>query len=182
MIIKAIKFRENGFMTQPFAFGGEDGMDKFDKTVKYRSSLQNFLIDTGEDVILVDTGFPNEQPQENPDENTMIYTGSIISDYITAFRKLGYKEEQVTKILITHKHLDHTGCLKFFPKAKIYVNAEEIGANELKGLDNIIPVNFTDGAYHNFPASQKIVDGVYYIKAKGHTNGNSIIIAENDGL
>ncbi len=34
MIIKAIKFRKNGFATQPFAFGGEDGMEKFDKNVK----------------------------------------------------------------------------------------------------------------------------------------------------
>ena len=39
MIIKAVKFAENGFVTQPFAFGGEDGMDKFDPSVKYRSSL-----------------------------------------------------------------------------------------------------------------------------------------------
>lgn len=30
MKIKAVKFRNNGFMTQPFAFGGEDGADKFD--------------------------------------------------------------------------------------------------------------------------------------------------------
>ncbi len=41
-----------------------------------------------------------------------------------------------------------------------------------------MPVEFTDGAYYNFPESQKIVDGVYMIKAKGHTRGNSIVIAE----
>lgn len=27
-------------------------------------------------------------------------------------------------------------------------------------------VKFTDGAYHNFPDSQKIDDGIYFIKAK----------------
>lgn len=64
----------------------------------------------------------------------------------------------------------------------IYVNEEECDADELKNLPNIVPVKFTDGAYYNFPASQKIVDGVYYLKAKGYTKGNSIIIAENDGL
>jgi len=62
------------------------------------------------------------------------------------------------------------------------VNAEETGAEELKGLSNIVPVEFTDGAYYNFPESQKIRDGIYYIKAKGHTNGNSIVIVEKDGL
>ena len=69
-----------------------------------------------------------------------------------------------------------------FPNAKIYINADEIGADELKGLENIVPVTFTDGAYYNFPESQKIADGIYFIKAKGHTNGNSIVIVENDGL
>ena len=45
-----------------------------------------------------------------------------------------------------------------------------------------MPVEFTDGAYHNFPESQKICDGVYLVKAKGHTVGNSIVIVENEGL
>ena len=99
-----------------------------------------------------------------------------------AFAALGYKPEQVTKILLTHKHSDHSGELKSFPNAKIYVNAEEVSADELQGIDNIVPVAFTDGAYYNFPESQKIGDGIFYIKAKGHTNGNSIVIVENDGL
>jgi hypothetical protein len=99
-----------------------------------------------------------------------------------AFAALGYKPEQVTKILLTYKHADHSGELKSFPNAKIYVNADETFADELQGLDNIVPVTFTDGAYHNFPESQKIADGIYFIKAKGHTNGNSLIIAENEGL
>lgn len=43
----------------------------------------------------------------------------------------------------------------------------------------MIPVKFTDGAYYNFPKSQKIEDGIYFIKAKGHINGNSIEIVEN---
>ena len=32
MEIKAIKFREGGFATQPFAFGGEEGFENFDTT------------------------------------------------------------------------------------------------------------------------------------------------------
>jgi hypothetical protein len=38
MKIKAVKFRKEGFSTQPFAFGGEEGIDKFDPNVRYRSS------------------------------------------------------------------------------------------------------------------------------------------------
>ena len=182
MIIKAVKFRKDGFYTQPFVFGGEEGADKFDPTIRYRGSLQNYLIDTGKEVILVDTGLPYGTPEEVPNEQSLLYTGKDICSYMDAFKALGYKPEQVTKILLTHKHADHSGELKSFPNAKIYANEEETGAEELKGLNNIIPVKFTDGAYYNFPESQKIADGVYLIKAKGHTNGNSIIIAEDGGL
>lgn len=182
MEIKAVKFRKDGFYSQPFAFGGEEGPDKFDKNVRYRGSLQNYLIDTGDEVILVDTGLPAGTPEEVPDENSLAFTGKDICTYMEAFASLGYKPEQVTKILLTHRHADHSGELKSFPNAKIYVNADEVSADELKGLNNIVPVRFTDGAYYNFPDSQRIMDGIYMIKAKGHTNGNSIIVAELDGL
>ena len=182
MDIKAVKFRKDGFYTQPFVFGGEEGPQNFDPGVRYRGSLQNYLIDTGKEVILVDTGLPSGTPEEKPDGTSALYTGKDISSYMEAFAALGYKPEQVTKILLTHKHGDHSGELRSFPNAEIYVNADETSADELKGLSNIVPVEFTDGAYYNFPESQKIEDGVYFIKAKGHTNGNSIAIVENDGL
>ena len=182
MEIKAVKFRKDGFYTQPFVMGGEGGMDDFDPNIRYRGSLQNYLIDTGNEVILVDTGLPAGTPEEVPDAKSMLFTGKDICSYMEAFSALGYKPEQVTKILLTHKHADHSGELKSFPNAKIYVNADEVSADELQGLSNIVPVSFSDGAYYNFPESQKICDGVTLIKAKGHTNGNSIIIVELDGL
>lgn len=177
MQIKAVKLYENGFMTRPFALGGEDGVDKFEN-IKYRSSLQNYLIDTGKEVILVDTGMPAEAPSIATDT---IYIGSRIKDYVSALADLGYKPEQVSKILITHKHLDHTGELRSFPNAKIYASKEEKEDMEFKG-DNVIAVEYKDGAYHNFESSEKIADGVYFLPAKGHTRGNSIVIVENEGL
>ena len=68
MQIKAIRFREGGFATQPFAFGGEDGPAAFDPKVRYRSGLTNYLIDIGDEVILVDTGLPKGTPEEVPDD------------------------------------------------------------------------------------------------------------------
>ena len=182
MDIKAVKFRKDGFYTQPFAFGGEDGPDKFDRNILYRGSLQNYLIDTGSEVILVDTGLPAGTPEGSPEETALAFIGKNICSYMDALAAMGYKPEQVTKILLTHKHADHSGELRSFPNAKIYVNADEMQAAELQGLSNLVPVSFTDGAYHNFPDSQKICEGVWFIKAKGHTNGNSLVIAENEGL
>ncbi|MBO5587908.1 MAG: MBL fold metallo-hydrolase, partial [Acidaminococcaceae bacterium] len=131
--------------------------------------------------ILVDTGMPLEAPDMVVDENTQIFIGSRIKDYVSALKDLGYQPEQVTKILVTHKHEDHTGELRSFPQAKIYMSPEEADALNLHG-DNIVRVAYKDGPYHTFDASEKIAEGVYLLPAKGHTTGNSIIVAECDGL
>ena len=67
-----------------------------------------------------------------PDENSAAFTGKDICTYMEALADLGYKPEQVTKILLTHRHSDHSGELKSFPNAKVYVNQEEMDAAELQ--------------------------------------------------
>lgn len=180
MEIKAIRMFDHGFMTQQFAFGGENKME-FDEQILYRSSLQNFLIDTGEEVILIDTGFKTGMSAPAKKLGAPIYMGEKIADYMDSFAALGYKPEQVTKILITHKHPDHSAALEYFPNAKIYISPEDADALKLNG-ENVVRVTYQDGSYHNFPSSEKISDGIYLIEAKGHTLGNSIVIAECDGL
>ena len=101
MIIKAIQFRKDGYYSAPFVFGGEEGMDKYDIHERYRGSLQNYLIDTGKEVILVDTGLPKGTPEESPDENTPLFTGHDAIDYMDGLKALGYQPEQVSKIILT---------------------------------------------------------------------------------
>ncbi len=185
MILKAVKYFEKGFHAQGFAFGGEDGMEHFDNNVKYRASLQNYVIDTGDDVILVDTGLPKETPGAVWDGKAHSYMGRWIEDYVSALKTAGYEPEQVTKIVLTHKHSDHSGEIRSFPNAKFYVNRVELETDEVKALKDhpgITPVDFTDGPYYNFTRSQIIASGVRMIPAPGHTYGNSIIIAEDGGL
>ncbi len=172
---------DGGFMNEQFAFGGEEGKEAFDEQIIYRSSLQNFLIDMGDELILVDTGFQNGMVAPPRKLGSPLYMGEKVADYMEAFAALGYKPEQVTKILVTHKHPDHSGALEYFPNAKIYIAPEDADAMKLDG-DNIVRVTYKDGPYHNFPAAEKIADGIYLIEAKGHTLGNSIVIVENEGL
>lgn len=178
--IKPVKFTENGFMTRPFALGGE-GAEGLDPAVKYRSCLQNWVIDTGSEVILVDTGLPAEFPDTAPAADATIYVGKPIKPYVEALADLGYKPEQVTKILITHKHADHTGELRSFPNAQIFCSAAEAKSDEIKPFHPTV-ATFEDGPYHEFPASQRIAPGVTYIPAPGHTTGNCIVAVEADGL
>lgn len=181
MEIKAIRMYDGGFMNQPFAFGGEEGKDAFDEQIIYRSSLQNFLIDTGKEVILIDTGFKSGMPAPARQTGAPLYMGEKLADYMDAFAATGYKPEQVTKILVTHKHPDHTGALEYFPNATVYISPEDADAMKLDS-DNVVRAAYKDGAYHNFPAADKIADGIYLVEAKGHTYGNSIVIAEDEGL
>ena len=180
MIIKAIRMFDGGVMNQQFAFGGEEGKDKFDEQIIYRSSLQNFLIDTGSEVILVDTGFKTGYVAPVKKLGAPLYMGDKVADYMDAFAATGYKPEQVTKILVTHKHPDHSDCIKDFPNAKVYIAPEDADAMKLEG-ENIVRAQYGK-VYKNFPNAQQVADGIWFIEAKGHTKGNSIIIAENDGL
>lgn len=181
MEVKAIRMFDGGFMNQPFAFGGEEGKEAFDEQIIYRSSLQNFLIDTGDEVILIDTGFQNDAPVPPKKLGSPLYMGEKVADFMAAFAQLGYTPQRVTKIVVTHKHPDHTGALQYFPNAKVYISPEDADAMKLEG-ENIVRVTYKDGAYHNFPATEIIAPGLRMIEAKGHTRGNSIAILEDGDL
>ena len=149
MEIKAIRMFDGGFMNQQFAFGGESKEDT-DEQIIYRSSLQNFLIDTGDEVILVDTGFQNDMKAPAKKLGAPLYMGEKLKDYMEAFAELGYKPEQVTKIPITHKHPDHTGAIQYFPNAKVYISTEDADAMKLPEGGNIVRAQYGQ-AYKNYP-------------------------------
>lgn len=181
MEIKAIRMFDGGFMNQPFAFGGEEGKENFDEQIIYRSSLQNFLIDTGSEVILVDTGFETGAPVPPKKLGAPLYMGEKVQDYMSGLQALGYTPEQVTKILVTHKHPDHTGALKYFPNAKVYISPEDADAMKLEG-GNIVRATYSDGPLGCFPKTQRVADGIWFVEAKGHTRGNSIVIVQKDDI
>lgn len=180
MKIIPLKFYDGGYMTQAFAMGGTREESKI-QDVKYQASLQNFLIDDGNEVILSDTGLPNETKDFPKKEDAPLWMGEKIATFKEAFEKTGYSVDQVTKIVITHKHPDHTGELRMFPNAKIYISETEANSMKLEG-DNIVKVKFTDGAFKNFPESQRITDTLYMVNAVGHTNGNAISILKDDDI
>jgi len=181
MKIVALEFYKNGEMREAFALGGSMDKDKIDQTKIYPASLQNYLIDTGKELILVDTGLPVETKDFERKPDQMLYMGEKVADFVTALKNVGHKPEDIDKVIITHKHPDHSGEIRLFNNAKIYISEIEATAMKLEG-DNIVKVTFEDGQYKNFDANKKIAEGITMLPAYGHTNGNSIVVVENEGL
>jgi N-acyl homoserine lactone hydrolase len=177
MKIIALEFYKNGEMKESFALGGSLAAENVDQSKIYPASLQNYLIDTGKELILVDTGLPIETPAFERTPDLMLYMGEKIADFVTALKNVGYEPSQIDKVIITHKHPDHTGELRLFNNAKIYISKTEADSMGLEG-ENIIKVNFEDGKYKNFESSKKIVEGIVMLPAPGHTTGNSIVVVE----
>ncbi len=181
MKITAIKLYQNGEMQESFALGGSKDAVEIREDKSYPSSLQNYVVDIGTEILLVDTGLPVETPEFAKTSDAPLYIGEKIDDFPTALKKAGYRIEDIDKIILTHKHADHSGELRMFPHAKIYVSETEADALGLTG-ENIVRVRFENGPYKNFSASEKVADGVYMLPAPGHTTGNSIVVVEDESL
>lgn len=181
MKVFALEFYKNGKMKESFAFGGSLEKEKINPNKEYPASLQNFLIDTGKEIILIDTGIPAETPDIEYKPDQPLYMGEKVATFTEALKNIGYKIEDVNKIILTHKHPDHSGELRLFNQAQIYISQIEADSMNIEG-ENVNKVNFTDGAYKNFEKSQIISEGIIMLPAYGHTTGNSIVIAENDGV
>ena len=96
---------------------GDPTLEHFCSSTLLETQGRYYLIDAGEEVILVDNGLPAGTPEEVPDEDSIAFTGKDICSYMEAFAALGYKPEQVTRILLTHRHSDHSGEIRSFPNS-----------------------------------------------------------------
>lgn len=100
--------------------------------------IQPFLVDTGKDLIILDTGlgFSNE------DDELQIHAN---------IRKQGYEPEDVTKVLLTHLHKDHaTGAIytdayghsfPTFPNAQYCIYRPEASFAVAKGAPSYNPTD-----------------------------------------
>lgn len=100
---------------------------------RMRSIVYCLLLETGEGLVLVDTGF-GRQDYSNPSKmmaGFLWLMGVPCDKNETAIRQveaLGFEPRDVKHIILTHLHLDHAGGLRDFPKAKVHIFREELDA------------------------------------------------------
>jgi glyoxylase-like metal-dependent hydrolase (beta-lactamase superfamily II) len=152
------------------------------------TSINAFLIDTGEKRILIDAG-----------------AGALFGDCCghlpETLLAAGYRVDQIDAVLLTHVHGDHSGGLmrdgkRVFPNADIYLAKQELDywmsdaekakapashqSMFIQGRAALAPyiaagkIKTFDGAVEPFP-------GIKTIPAPGHTPGHSFYEVESNG-
>ena len=95
---------------------------------------------------------------------------------IEQLKKIGLSPSDVSKVILSHMHIDHTGGLKFFPDAEVYVQKDEFAYAHHPNSFNAtayFPSTFDnpDIKWNLLEGDTQIIPGLTAIIANGHTPG-----------
>ncbi len=151
------------------------------------TSVNAYLINTGEKLVLVDTGAAQ-------------LFGPTLGKLANNIRAAGYELEQIDDVVLTHLHPDHVGGLmangqRVFPNATIHADAADTDywLSEANKQQNSANADFFAGAMASlnpyvqtgqlktFTGDTEIAPGVKAITAHGHTPGHVVYQIDSDG-
>src|SRR6195256_4158661 len=152
------------------------------------ASVNAFLIQLGQRQILVDTGSGE-------------LMGPKLNKLAASLRAVDVSPEQVTDILLTHIHPDHSGGLtvggrRIFPNAVVHVDKRELDFWTDKSIGENLPepsksffqtVEKTVGPYiasnqiRTFDGATQLFPEIRAIPAYGHTPGQTFYALEDNG-
>jgi len=134
------------------------------------------------EVILVDTGFPEDLGRERGITNYMLPEQLL--------GRLGRKKADVSMIILTHLHWDHSADIRSYPEANVIFQKEDLSfftgplgdysiinrfisdKKEIKFLSQRPNIQIIDGEFHVTP-------GIITYKVGGHTPGSQIIAIDD---
>ncbi len=166
-----------------------------DENNMVKLSSRCLLADTGNRLILVDTGMGNKQS-----EKYFSFFHRFGEDNLeSSFRKAGYSLEQVTDVILTHLHFDHVGgAVKkgeqegsyqaVFPNANYYVSKAQwdwaMNANPRERAsyfpENYLPL-FENGQLEFIHEEGPFCEGIFLEIKDGHTRGLIVPIFDYNG-
>jgi N-acyl homoserine lactone hydrolase len=152
------------------------------------------VVDTGETAQASEPGyFPHWHPYYQHNVRLWLHPEEEIGPQMEA---MGLAPRDVRWVVMTHLHTDHTGGLRYFPKAEILVTRKEYQATRgLKGqLRGYLPqhwprwfqpreVEFQSEPYVVFPVSLTLTQArdVVLVPTPGHTAGHlSVIVRKGE--
>jgi glyoxylase-like metal-dependent hydrolase (beta-lactamase superfamily II) len=157
------------------------------ETLPIELSINAFVINTGTQLVLVDTGAGE-------------LFGAGAGHLVANLRASGYQPEQVDAILLTHIHADHSGGLsvggqRVFPNALVYVDQHDpdfwlSAAAEAAHPDRkttfaqshaTVDPYVTAGKLRPFDGAGEVLPGIRAVPAHGHTPGHTAYLVESKG-
>lgn len=156
---------------------------------KMQTAVNAYLINTGKNLVLVDTGAAK-------------LFGPSLGNIATNLKAAGYSLEQVDTVVLTHLHADHMGGLNdaggqpIFPKARILAAqedndfwlSEKVAAAAPEGMQPFFKLSrdsaapyLAKGQWATFAAGSELVPGIRAVKANGHTPGHTAFAVESKG-
>jgi len=152
------------------------------------TSVNGFLINTGDKLVLIDTGAGS-------------LFGPTLGRLAANVKAAGYQPEQVDEIYITHMHPDHVGGLMAgdkpaFPNATVradkhdadfwlsQANLDKAPADAkgfFQGAMASLNPYVSVGKFKPFDGDTDLLPGIKAKAARGHTAGHSVFIAESKG-
>ncbi|WP_346768042.1 MBL fold metallo-hydrolase [Janthinobacterium lividum] len=156
--------------------------------VPLETSFNAYLINTGKELVLIDTG------------GGALF-GSRLGQLVRHIEAAGYTTSQIDDVLLTHLHSDHIGGLMSdgqlaFPNATVRADQRESGywlstearkaapASDLEFFDAataLLTPYINAGKYQPFSAGAQIVPGISAASAYGHTAGSTVYQVESQG-
>lgn len=140
-----------------------------------------FLIDTGLSSEVNQTGYFKELDfiSKYYFEQQMKFDISKENEIDTQLNKIGINADAISKVLLTHLHLDHTGGLKHFPNTPIYV-AEKEWKTKDGSFPKLFPSNLNiqtvklDDSFESFEECHYLTESrdLLMISTPGHTRGH----------
>ena len=155
---------------------------------KVPTSVNGYLINTGDKLVLVDTGAADK-------------FGPTLGRLQSNLKAAGYQPEQVDMVLITHMHGDHVGGLVVdgkmaFPNATVHAGKEDADFWLSEAVMKKAPAEaqmffqaaqaslnpyVQAGKFKPITGSTEFAPGIKALAAHGHTPGHTIYTVESKG-
>jgi glyoxylase-like metal-dependent hydrolase (beta-lactamase superfamily II) len=167
-------------------------LDRYFLANPVEASINAFLIDTGDQQVLVDTGAGQLFDQ--------LFGSGQGGKLQLSLKAAGYAPDEIDKILITHIHTDHSGGLVengrlMFPTATVYVGKADVDlwlnpANiersqlERRYFDEAaktVKPYLDAGKLKLFSGETTILPGITARPTPGHTPGHTFYMVESEG-